>query len=159
MTPKECIIYDSLALIESMVEQNLTDKEIAEKVGVTYSTFKRFKAQNSELKAIIAQGKDKKNQTVEQSLFKCCNGYKYYEEVVTKVKTEVMAADGVTVLVSEDVVISNVKKYKGPDLASQKYWLNNKNKAKWKDDPNKVANDIKLTKLREKEVNAKGLDM
>ena len=155
MTPKECIIYDSLALIESMVEQNLTDKEIADKVGVTYSTFKRFKAQNSELKSIIAQGKDKKNQTVEQSLFKCCNGYKYYEEVVTKVKTEVMAADGITVLVSEDVVISNVKKYKGPDLASQKYWLNNKNKAKWKDDPNKVANDIKLTKLKEIEVNAK----
>ena len=159
MTPKECIIYDSLALIESMVERDLTDKEIAEKVGVTYSTFKRFKAQNSELKAIIAQGKDKKNQTVEQSLFKCCNGYKYYEEVVTKVKTETMAADGTTVLVSEDVVISNVKKYKGADLAAQKYWLNNKNKAKWKDDPNKVANDIKLTKLREKEVNAKGLDI
>ena len=155
MTPKECIIYDSLTLIESMVEQNLTDKEIAEKVGVTYSTFKRFKAQNSELKAIIAQGKDKKNQTVEQSLFKCCNGYKYYEEVVTKVKTETLAADNITVLVNEDVVISNVKKYKGADLAAQKYWLNNKNKAKWKDDPNKVANDIKLTKLKEKEVNAK----
>ena len=158
MTPKECIIYDSLALIESMVERDLTDKEIAEKVGVTYSTFKRFKAQNSELKAIIAQGKDKKNQTVEQSLFKCCNGYKYYEEVVTKVKTETLAADG-TVLVNEDVVISNVKKYKGADLAAQKYWLNNKNKAKWKDDPNKVANDIKLTKLKEIEVNAKTGDI
>lgn len=158
MTPKECIIYDSLSLIESMVEQNLTDKEIADKIGVTYSTFKRFKAQNSELKSIIAQGKDKKNQTVEQSLFKGCNGYKYYEEVVTKVKTETMAADGVTILVSEDVVISNVKKYKGPDLASQKYWLNNKNKAKWKDDPNKVANDIKLTKLKEIEVNSKVLE-
>jgi len=63
MTPKECIIYDSLTLIESMVERDFTDKEIAEKIGVTYSTFKRFKAQNSELKAIIAQGKDKKNQT------------------------------------------------------------------------------------------------
>jgi len=159
MTPKECIIYDSLDQIESMVERDLTDKEIAEKVGVTYSTFKRFKAQNSELKAIIAQGKDKKNQTVEQSLFKCCNGYKYYEEVVTKVKTETLAADNITVLVNEDVVISNVKKYKGADLAAQKYWLNNKNKAKWKDDPNKVANDIKLTKLKEIEVNAKVFDV
>lgn len=154
MTPKECIIYDSLALIESMVERDLTDKEIAEKIGVTYSTFKRFKAQNSELKAIIAQGKDKKNQTVEQSLFKCCNGYKYYEEVITKVKTETLATDG-TVLVNEEVIISNVKKYKGADLAAQKYWLNNKNKVKWKDDPYKVENDKKLTKLKEKEVNAK----
>ena len=158
MTPKECIIYDSLSQIESMVERDFTDKEIAEKVGVTYSTFKRFKAQNSELKAIIAQGKDKKNQTVEQSLFKCCNGYKYYEEVVTKVKTETLADDG-TVLVNEEVVISNVKKYKGADLAAQKYWLNNKNKVKWKDDPYKVENDKKITNLKEKEVNAKVVDM
>ena len=154
MTPKECIIYEHLNLVESMVSDNATDKEIAEKVGVTYSTFKRFKAQNSELKAIIAQGKDKKNQTVEQSLFKCCNGYKYYEEVVTKVKKAVIA-NNVTLTTNEEVVISNVKKFRGPDLAAQKYYLNNKNKAKWREDPNKVDNDKKLTKIKEKEVNAK----
>jgi hypothetical protein len=153
----EEVIKDNLSLIESMVEQNATDKEIAEKIGIGYSTFKRYKAQNSELKQIIAQGKDKKNQSVEQALYKCCIGYSYYEEVPTKVKSEVLADDGQTILTQEDVKISKVKKYKGPDLAAQKYWLNNKEKAKWKEDPHAVDNAKKLTKLKEKEVNSKSI--
>lgn len=155
----EEIISGNLSLIESMVEDNKTDKEIAEKLGVGYSTYKRYKAINDELKAVIAEGKDKKNQSVEQALYKCCVGYPYYEEVITKVKVEVLAEDGATVLAQEDVKISNVKKYRGPDLAAQKYWLNNKDKAHWKEDPFKVENDKKLTKLKEKEVNSKVIEI
>ncbi|MEG0133980.1 MAG: Xaa-His dipeptidase [Clostridium sp.] len=152
-------INSSLSLIESMVSEGSTDKEIAEKLGVSYSSFRRYKAQNTDLKAAIAQGKDKKNQNVIQALYKNCTGYKYYEEVATKVKVEELADDGKTILAKEKVVVSNVKKYKGPDLAAQKYWLNNRDKGKWQDDPNKVANDKKLTKLKEKEVNSKVIEM
>lgn len=148
----EDIIKDSLKLIESMVEDGSTDKEIAEKLGISYSTFKRHKSQNSELKAIIAQCKDKKNEQVEQSLFKCCNGYIYYEEVATKIKEEVLDEKTNIILVKEDVKVVKVKKYKGADLAAQKYWLNNKKKATWKEDPHKVLNDTKITKLKEKEM-------
>ncbi|MBB6622557.1 Xaa-His dipeptidase [Clostridium gasigenes] len=155
----EEIIKENLRSIESMVAEGSTDKEIAEKIGISYSTFKRYKAQNSELKAIIAQGKDKKNQTVEQSLFKCCIGYHYYEDFATKVKKEVLAEDGATVLVEEDIKISKIKKYKAIDLAALKYWLNNKDKTKWKEDPHKVANDKANTKLKEKEVNAKIIEI
>lgn len=159
MKSVEDVIKDSLKLIESMVEEGSTDKEIAEKIGISYSTFKRHKSQNSELKAVMAQCKDKKNEMVEQSLFKCCNGYAYYEEVISKVKYEELAQDGETILNKEDIKISKVKKYRGPDLAAQKYWLNNMKKAKWQEDPNKVINDKKLTKLKEKEVNSKVIEM
>jgi hypothetical protein len=108
---------------------------------------------------VLAVAKDKKNQEVEQALFKLAKGYHYYEEVPTKVKEEVVADDGTTILQKEDVKISTVKKYKGPDLNAQKYWLNNKDKAHWKDDPNKVANDKKLTKLKEKEINSKTIEL
>lgn len=151
----EEIISSNLSLIESMVEDNKTDKQIAESLGIGYSTFKRYKASNADLKEAIAEGKDKKNQAVEQALYKTCLGYVYYEEVATKVKVQELAEDGHTVLESEKVNISEVKKYKGPDLAAQKYWLNNKKKSNWSEDPNKVANDKKLTKLKEKEVEAK----
>ena len=151
----EDVIERSLDKIESMVENNHTDKEIAEKLGIAYSTYRKYKTVNVALKGRIATAKDKKNQEVEQSLFKCCNGYKYYEEVISKVKTETLAPDGVTMLTNEEVVISNVKKYKGPDLAAQKFYLVNRAGAKWKEDPNKVSNDKKLTNLKEKEVNAK----
>ena len=87
-----------------------------------------------------------------------CQGYHYYEEVATKVKEEVEGENG-TVLVKEDVKISLVKKYKGPDIVAQKYWLNNRKKASWKDDPNKVENDRKSLKLKEKEIESKNIDI
>lgn len=158
MKSNEELIKDSLSLIESMVADGLTDKEISEKIGMSYSTFRRYKTQNTDLKSAIAQGKDRRNQKVVEALFKCCTGYKYYEEVATKVKEEVLAEDGKTILVKEDVIVKSVKKYRGPDLNAQRYWLNNRDKAQWKDDPHKVENDKKTTKLKEKEVNAKFSD-
>ncbi len=98
--------------------------------------------------------KEARNEQVEDSLFKCCKGYHYYEEVANKVKEEVQGEDG-TVLIKEDVKISLVKKYKAPDVAAIRYWLNNRKKAQWKDDPNKVENDKKVLKLKEKEIESK----
>lgn len=152
------LIESRLNEIESWVEQGDTDKEIAEKLGIGYSTFRKYKTDSVALKGAIATGKDKANQAVEKALLNNCLGYKYYEEVATKVKEEVLAEDGQTILVKESVVVKPVKKYKGPDLAAQKFWLVNRHNKKWQEDPNKVANDKKLTKLKEKEVNSKAME-
>ena len=64
-----------------------------------------------------------------------------------------------TVLVKEDVKISLVKKYKGPDIVAIRYWLNNRKKAQWKDDPNKVENDKKALKIKEKEIASKSIEI
>ena len=158
MKANEEKINESLSKIESWVEEGQTDKEIAEKLDIPYSTFRRYKREKSELKAAIAQGKDKKNDNVIQALYKNCTGYKYYEETPVKVKEEVIADDGTTVLVKERVEVKSIKKYKPPDLAAQKYWLNNRDKTKWQDDPHKVSNDKKLTKIKEREVNSKVIE-
>lgn len=142
----ESAIESNLDKIEQWMEENCTDKEIAEKLNVAYSTYRKYKTISVALRDRIATVKDKKNQEVEKAVYNNAIGYFYNEEIVTKVKTGEF---------TEGVKISSVKKYKGPDLAAEKYWLNNKNKVKWRDDPNKVDNDKKLTKLREKEVNAK----
>lgn len=140
--------------IKSMVKNGFTDKEISEELGIGYSTWKNKKSQNKLIKAAIDEVKDTRNQEVEEALFKNCKGYHYYEEVPTKVKEEVVNEKG-TVLTVERVVVSNVKKWKPADLAAQKYWLNNRKKATWKEDPNKVENDRKALKLKEKELNSK----
>ncbi|MBI6110926.1 Xaa-His dipeptidase [Clostridium perfringens] len=137
-----------------MVSDGLTDKEIAEKLGISYSTWKNKKAKNKVIRDAIDEVKDTRNQEVEEALFKNCKGYHYYEEVPTKVKEEVVNEKG-TVLTVERVVVSTVKKWKAADLAAQKYWLNNRKKATWKEDPNKVENDRKALKLKEKELNSK----
>lgn len=159
MKSVEDIIQDNLKSIESMAESGCTDKEIAEKLEISYSTFKRYKSSNKALKDLMAQCKDKKNEAVEKALFDNAIGYEYEEEIPIKIKEEVMADDEQTVLVKERVVVKKVKKYSKPDLNAQKYWLNNQKKTKWADDPNKVLNDKKLTKLKEKEVNSKTLDI
>ena len=133
-------------LIISMVKDGFTDKEISKKLGISLSTWRRKKSQNTKIKEIIEEITDEKDRQVEEKLFKNCIGYHYYEEVATKVKEEVKEETE-----NGDVVVSNVKKYKGPDLNAQKYWLNNKKKAVWKDDPHKVANDKELTKIKKKQ--------
>ena len=154
----EDIIKSQLELIETMVEKGATDKEISKKIGVGYSTFRKYKAQDEDIKQIMAQGKEKKNQAVEQAVYKCATGYHYYEDVVTKLKNEEVTEDG-NIITKEEVKISSVKKYRGPDLAAQKYWLNNRKKASWKEDPNKVENDRKVLKLKEKEIASKTIDI
>lgn len=148
------IIESNLITVISMLKDGCKDKEIIEFLGISRSAWKAKKNSNSKLKQAIDEVKDERNEQVEDALFKCCKGYHYWEEVATKVKEEVKCEDG-TVLVKEDVKISNIKKYKGPDVVAQKYWLNNRKKAAWKDDPNKADNDRKNTRLKEIEVNAK----
>jgi len=148
-------IESKLPLIITMVKDGCKDKDIIEMLGISASTWKVKKAKNSKLRQALDEITDERNQEVEEALFKCCKGYSYYEEVATKVKEEVQGENGV-VLMKEDVKISKVKKYRGPDIAAQKYWLNNRKKAAWKDDPHKVENDKKALKLKEKELSGKG---
>ena len=149
----EGIIESHLDQIEAWIEGNNTDKEIAIKLGVAYSTYRKYKTSNAALKGRIATAKDKKSQEVEKAVYKKCLGYKYTEEVVTKIKIEVLAEDKKTILVQESVVVSEVKKYSGPDLGAQKFYLTNRSFANWKCDSHKTENDKKLTKLKEIEVN------
>lgn len=157
MKSVETIIQENIKTIETMAEHGDTDKEISEKIGVSYATFKRYKTSYGPLKEVMATCKDKKNEAVEKALFNCCTGYEYEEETVVKIKKETIADNG-AVLTNEIPVVKKVKKYCKPDLNAQKYWLNNKKKSVWADDPNKVANDKKLTKLKEKEVNSKVIE-
>lgn len=152
------IIESNLTQVISMLKDGRKDKEIIEFLGISRSAWKAKKNNNTKLKQAIDEVKEARNEEVEDSLFKCCKGYSYYEEVVTKVKEEYEGQNGV-VLTREDVKVSKVKKYKGPDVNAIKYWLNNRKKAFWKDDPNKVENDKKALKLKEKEIDSKSISI
>lgn len=152
------IIESNLTQVISMLKDGCKDKEIIEFLGISRSAWKAKKNSNSKLKQAIDEVKEARNEQVEDALFKCCTGYHYYEDVVTKVKEDILTDDG-TVLVKEDVKISKVKKFARPDVNAQKYWLNNRKKAQWKDDPNKAENDKKVLKLKEKEIDSKSIGL
>lgn len=149
---KEGIIESNLKNIEKWIVQGIPEKEIAKKLDMAYSTFRNHKKTMQALKDTIKEALEEKQQKVEEALFKRCIGFNFYEEVAMKVKEESLADDGATVLVNERVEVKEVKKYSPPDLNAQKYYLNNRDKTHWSEDPNKVANDKKLTKLKEKQI-------
>lgn len=148
------IIESNLNEVISMVKGGCKDKEIIEFLGISRSAWKAKKKNNVILKQAIEEALDCRNEEVEEALFKCCKGYHYWEDVVTKVKEEYEGSDG-QVLVKEEVKVTSVKKYKGPELGAQKYWLNNRKSAQWKEDPNKVKNDRELLKLKKKELDGR----
>ena len=150
------LIKSNLKNIEDWVSHGATDKDIAEKLGISYSTFRRYKKEFDELKGVIKQGKDKANENVEEALYQNAIGFVYEEEVANKVKDEEVV-DG-QVIVHERIEIIKVKKYSKPDLAAQKFWLVNRKNSTWKNDPNVTANNNKLLKLKEKEVNSKVIE-
>ena len=154
----EELINQSLDKIECWVENGDTDKDIAEKLGIAYSTYRKYKGVSVALKSRIATAKDKKNQEVEKALYKNCIGYDYEEETPVKVKQEYKSEDG-TVLTKEVVIVKKIKKHHPGSLAAQQYWLDNRLSSKWKNDPHKVANDSKLTKLKEKELKSKTISI
>lgn len=140
-------------LIIHMIKNGAADKEIIDELGISRSTWKNKKKNNPIIRKAIEELLDERNEEVENKLYKNAVGYHYYEEVATKVKSETIVEG--QILVDEDVKVVSVKKYSKPDLLAQKYWLNNKKKLVWKDDPHKVENDKKIIKLKEKEVESK----
>lgn len=148
-------IEENLKEIEKWIASGVTEKEIAKKLGMAYSTFRKHKAGMVALKEAIKEGQEEKKQAVEKALFKKCIGYHYTEEVVQKVKKERLENN--LVLTDEVLEVQEVRKYSQPDMNAIKYYLNNRDKTKWSEDPNRVANDKKLTKLKEIEVKSKNI--
>lgn len=92
--------------------------------------------------------------SVEYSLLKCALGYFYEEQEIKIVKEEFLAEDGKTVLKKEIPKVITVKKEVKADKEAQKYWLK-MYKNEYKD--LNVKDDIKLLKLRKKELEKMGL--
>lgn len=51
--------------------------------------------------------------------------------------------------------IEKIKKHVAPDVTAQIFWLKNRKKYQWMDNPHKVTNDNELLSLRKKELDLK----
>lgn len=151
----EGLILSKLDEISDLVMKGCTDEEIAAALEIGYSTFRKYKSENEELKYVIALAKDKLNQEVERAVFKKATGFHYIEEVATKVKRP-KEVDG-SVVMEERVVVSKVQKYSPPDLVAQKFWLENKDTGNWNSNPHKTDTENKALKLKQKELDNKGM--
>ena len=116
----EWITEEGLLKIEGWARDGLTDKQIAENIGVAYSTFRDWIKRFPALSAPLKRGKEVIDRQVENALLKRALGYEYVE--TTKELTDL----GLT-------VTKQVTKQVAPDTTAQIFWLKNRKPHEWRD--------------------------
>ena len=110
----------------SLAAKGLTNKEIAEQMGVATSTFNKWRTEHEELEKAVTEGKETADAKVERSLFERAIGYTYEEK---KVITTINPKTGET----NPLRIEKTTKVVPPDTTAQIFWLKNRRPEEWRD--------------------------
>lgn len=144
---KEWIEPQGLLRLAAWKRDGLTDKQIYENIGISYTTFYQWKIDYPEFAEALKQGKEDADIQVENALFKRTVGYTYQE--VTQERVPVRDEDG-KIIGYELQVTKVIHKEVQPDVVAQIFWLQNRKPETWKDKRNlemtgKDGGDIKIS--------------
>lgn len=115
---------DGLLQIEGWARDGLTDAQVANNMGIAYSTFREWIEKFPAISAALKRGKAPVDIEVENALLKRAMGYDYEETV-----TEIYKGEGGV----ERQHIRKLKKHLPPDTTAQIFWLKNRRPDKWRD--------------------------
>lgn len=132
----ETIIKPRFSDIKSWLENGATEKQIASNLGISETTWCKYKAENTEFAEFIKNGRKSLVMQLRGALVKKALGFKYTE---TKRYTKQDPDGNVFRYVEE------TEKYAQPDTAALNLCLKNY-------DPDDWANDPQAMKLKEKEL-------
>ena len=119
----EWLTDDSLTKIEAWARDGLTEEQIANNMGIAYSTLKEWKNKFSAIMSALKRGKEVVDIEVENSLLKRALGTEITEE-----KTYIQEVDGVQTKRKEII-----KKQIPPDTTAIIFWLKNRKPIEWRD--------------------------
>lgn len=162
-------IYENLKSIEEWAFAGMSQKEMAEMLGMSYSTFRKLKGEISALSALLKKSADvlkerqkKELEQVEASLLQRCLGYNASVKKFVKLKKPILDAEGQMILekgkpLTEEVLEEVTEEQHVPaDIGAVKFYLLNKARKDWKNDPERLAiekkrlaNDTKRTQIAE----------
>ena len=133
---------EGLILIEGWARDGLTDKQIAQNMGVSRSTLNEWKKKYPDILDTLKRGKAVIDYEVENALLKRALGFRY-KEIIKEPKKN--AKTGQTEL----TVVKEIIKEALPDTTAQIFWLKNRRPDKWRDKAenvidNKSDNEIKI---------------
>lgn len=141
---------DGLEQIEKWARLGLSDRQIAKNMGIGRSTFYEWKKKYKDISDTLDKGKAIVNEEVENALLKKALGFKYKEQQAIKVK-EIYYDEKGRKCQREDVKIVEVEKEVPADTVAIKFWLVNREKDRWSDNPNRVDIDKELLELRKQQ--------
>ena len=142
--------------------RTMTERQIAEKLGIAYSTFNEYKLDYSELREAIKKGRQNLVAELRSSLIRRANGYDYVEtkQTTEQIKLseemrEALADAGFGKEQIENVQIVKTEvahKHAHPDVAALNLALKNYDKENWANDPQMLDIRKKELELRERQI-------
>lgn len=135
----EITIKPRFSDISEWLKNGATEKQIADNLGVAYSTFNKYKAEKTEFAEFLKNGRKSLVIQLRGALVKKALGFSYVEAKTVKTKDE----NGENIERIETTVKTAL-----PDVAALNLCLKNY-------DPDEWANDPQALKLKEKELELK----
>lgn len=133
--------------IKEYLKKGFTEKEIADKIGVSESTWFTYKKQFSEFSELI-NAREVDTDVIEEArsaLHRRATGYHYIEKKIVKKVNE----DGEMEVVQEEEYL----KYEHPDTNAINLFLKNYDRDNWSNDPQMLELRKREIELKEKEFN------
>ena len=137
--------------IETWASMGLSESQISYNLGISRSSLENYKKSNLDIVNSLKRGKSRASFKVENALYKKATGYVVKETVPCKVKDTYYDDKG-NKCMKENIVVVETEKEVPADVQAIKFWLINKEKGRWKENPSKVEMDKALLELRKKQV-------
>lgn len=143
----ETVIIPKLNKIKNLLADGYSEKEIAKKIGISYTTWRKWKYEKVAFSTLIENSREKPVSELEKTLYKSANGYTVPVEKAMKLKT-VEYENGKKVREKEEIkyYIENI--YIPPSFNSAKFLLLN-----WA--PEKYSSNPAELEVRKKELQYK----
>lgn len=123
---------------------DMTEKQIAERLGITFRTFQRYKLAHPELAAALINGGELLKNDLKDTLKRKARGY-YYEEVKT---VEELGEDGLMHVVKRETY----RKYAQPDTGAAHLLLKNLDETWHNDDVQTMEIKRRQVELTERKI-------
>jgi len=123
--------------IEAWLKTGLSEQQIITNLGISKSTWESYKTKHPDLLELIKKGRAFQVSEVENALYKNATGYYYYVDELVKVKDP----DG-----GEHVEKKRVQKFKCPETGAISFFLKNRDRENWADNPQ--GNELKKEEIK-----------
>ncbi len=128
-----------IPLVVEFAGDGMTELEMAQRLGVSAPTFRKWKLDNPELLAALKLNKEKADERVEQSLYKRAMGYSCEE-------TDIRVIDG-------KIVKTQIVKTYPPDTTAMIFWLKNRKPKDWRDKrETEISGSLNLTDMTDEDL-------
>jgi predicted DNA-binding protein (UPF0251 family) len=117
-------VKNRLVEVEAWARDGLTDKQIAENLGISRDTLYVYKKEHSDISDALGKGKEVADIIMENAAYKRGTGYTY-DEITTEITTTTTGKE----LARK---VKKVTKHVPGDPSTQQWWLSNRKPDTWR---------------------------